>query len=357
MTRFTSIDLSNYPVSDVLELLSFESYLARDRADFKTRWNARRVTRPELPEFNTLLLETDPSSVVLEVGSYRETILRARINDQVRSLMLSGALGAALDHIGITYYRTTRRIITPADGTTPAVVEDDETFRQRLAIAPESWSTAGPVGAYLFWGLSADGDVLDIAAYSEDEGVAKAPHVRVPILSRTPAITAPAMATLVATVQAALRRDDIRPLADLVTVEAATNLAFDVSVHLTVRNGASQQLVTHAAKKRIEQYCSGRLRWIGDDIEGPVWLIGRQIRTETIAAAAHGSDSNVLEVDVITPAVDVNAPHASYDPANIPNYATDAFVPLPALHTAHLFTAPRLGTVTVTASIAAGGWS
>lgn len=354
MTRFNAIDLSNYPISDVLELLSFESYLARDRADFTARWNARRLTRPELPAIDTLLLETDPSSVILEVGSYRETIAIARINDRVRALMLSGALGAALDHIGITYYRTPRRIITPAPNL---VMEDDETYRQRLALAPESWSTAGPVGAYLFWGVSADGDVLDIAAYSEDEGVAKAPHVRVPILSRTTGIAAPALAALITTVQSALRRSDIRPLGDLVTVEAAVNLPFDVSVHLTVRNGASQQLVIDAAKKRIEQYCSGRLRWIGDDITGPVWLIGRQIRTETIAAAAQGSDSNVFEVDVITPALDVNAPHPSYDPGNIPGYATDAFAVLPAPQIAHLFTAPRLGTVTVTASIAAGGWS
>jgi phage-related baseplate assembly protein len=303
------------------------------------------------------LLESDPSSVILEVGSYRETLLRARINDQVRSLMLAGALGKALDHLGTTYYRAPRRVITPAIDVTPAVMEDDETYRQRLAIAPESWSTAGPVGAYLFWGLSADGDVLDIAAYSEDEGVAKAPHVRVAILSRTPSITAPAMAVLVATVQNALRRSDIRPLCDLVTVEAAAILPFNVEVHLSVRNGASQSLVIEAARKRVEQYCSGRLRWIGDDLPGPVWLIGRQISIETIAAAALGGDSNVLEVDVISPVANVNAPHPSYSPGAIPGYATDAFVVLPTAHTAHLFTAPRLGTVTITASLAVGGWS
>jgi phage-related baseplate assembly protein len=221
MSRFTPIDLAAYPVGDVLELLSFEAYLARDRADLETRWNARRVMRPELPPFDTLFLDSDPSSIVLQVGSYREMILRARINDALRSLTLAGALGRALDHIGATYYRTTRREIVPADGSTPAVLEDDETYRQRLAIAPESWSTAGPVGAYVFWGLSASGDVLDIAPYSEDEGVCLAPDVRVVVLPRA-GIDAGGQAAMIAAVRAQLRRADIRPMTDQVFVELAT---------------------------------------------------------------------------------------------------------------------------------------
>ncbi len=74
---------------------------------------------------------------MLQVGSYREMLLRARVNDAIRSLLLAGASGRALDHIGITYYRAPRLIVTAATLTTPAVYEDDETYRQRLAIAPE----------------------------------------------------------------------------------------------------------------------------------------------------------------------------------------------------------------------------
>lgn len=356
MTRFTPVDLSLYPISDVIEALDFESYLARDRATFTERWEARRQADPSLPPVDVLMLESDPSSVVLEVGAYREALLRGRINDRVRTLTLAGALDRALDHIGVTYYRTPRREIVPASGATPAVMEDDETYRQRLALAPESWSTAGPVGAYLFWALSASGDVLDVAAYSEDEGVCLAPRIRVVILPRD-GLTGPERTALVATVKDALSRIRLRPLGDLVTVELAADLPFNVTANLKIRQGASANIVMAEAEKRIRQYCSGRLRWIGDDIEGPVWLIGRRLRQGTIAAAALGTDANVVEVELSEPLGDINPPDPAYTEAALADVGAPDFEPLPEAVTAHLFTAPRLGTVTVTYEIVAESWS
>lgn len=356
MSRFTPVDLSLYPISDVLEALDFESYLARDRAEFATRWEARRLVNPALPLVDTLLLESDPASIVMQVGVYRETLLRQRINDRVRALTLAGALNRALDHIGITYYRTPRREIVPAVGATPAVMEDDETYRQRLALAPESWSTAGPVGAYLFWALSASGDVLDVAAYSEDEGVCLAPRIRIVILPRD-GLSEPERTVLLATVKEALSRIRLRPLGDLVTVELAADLPFNVSAILKIRQGASAEIVKAEAEKRIRQYCSGRLRWIGDDVPGPIWLIGRRMRQATIAAAALGTDANVVEVVIPEPAGDVNAPDAGYTEAALAGVGSPTFAPLADEVTAHLFRAPRLGTVTVTHEIVAESWS
>jgi phage-related baseplate assembly protein len=342
MSRFTPIDLSAYPVGDILETLSFEAYLARDRADLAARWNARRITRPDLPAFDTLFLESDPSSVVLEVGSYRELILRARVNDALRSLTLAGALGRALDHIGATYYRTPRRLD-----------ESDEVYRQRLAIAPESWSTAGPVGAYVFWALSASPDVLDVAVYSEDEGVCLAPRIRVVVLTR-PGLDAPAIEAVSQTVLAALRRADLRPLGDLVTVEMATRQPFDVAITLKLRSGVSAAVVLAAAKARVQAYCNGRLRWAGEGVDGPVWLIGRGFTVESLAGVAMGGDPNILEADVI--GADINPPHAGYTQDALAGVGLDTFVPLAAPITAHLFAAPILGDVTMTAVVAPIGW-
>jgi phage-related baseplate assembly protein len=342
MSRFTPIDLSAYPVGDILETLSFETYLARDRADLETRWAARRAIRPELPPLDTLFLESDPSSVVLEVGSYREMILRARVNDALRSLTLAGALGRALDHIGATYYRTPRRLD-----------ESDEVYRQRLAIAPESWSTAGPVGAYVFWALTASPDVLDVAVYSEDEGVCLAPRVRVVVLTRA-GLDAPAVAGVAATVHAALRRADLRPLGDLVSVEVATPLPFDVDVALKLRSGVSSAVVLAAAEARIRAYCNGRLRWAGDAADGPVWLIGRTFTIESLAGVAMGGDPNILECDVA--GTDINPPDAGYTQDALATVGLESFVPLAAPITAHLFRAPILGSVTMTATVAPIGW-
>lgn len=355
MARFTPIDLSFYPITDVIELLDFESYLSRDQAEFQRRWDIRRTSNPELPPYDTLFLETDPSAINLQVGAYREMLLRGFVNDKVRSLTLAGAQRAALDHIGITYYRTPRRISIPATDTDPAVMEDDETYRQRLSIAPESWSTAGPVGAYLFWALSASEDVLDVAVYSEDEGVCLAPRIRVAVMSKSN--NGVASAGLLATVLDKLNRDDIRPMADLLSAEPITRIDYSVEIALKLKTGASQAIIEEQARLRVLNYCSGRLRWVGDGEIGPVWLVGRRIRQDTIAAAAYGADPNVVEVNVISPASDVNPPHAGYNNDALAGVGGESFVPLAAPVIAHLFKAPRVTTVTVTSEIVSGAWS
>jgi phage-related baseplate assembly protein len=342
MSRFSAIDLSAYPVSDVLETLAFEAYLARDRADLQTRWAARREAQPELPEFDALFLDSDPSSAILQTGSYRELLLRARINDAIRSLTLAGALGRTLDHIGVTYYRTERR-----------VGEDDETYRQRLALAPESWSTAGPVGAYVFWALSASPDVLDVAVYSEDEGVCLAPRVRVVTLPKN-GVSPAADQVMRDAVLSALSRPDRRPMADLVTVEAATPLPFNLTVTLKVRSGASAGVVTAAARARLLGYVSGRLRWAGDGEIGPTWLIGRTFTVESLAGAAMGGDPNILEVDIA--GGDINPPHAGYTEAALEPVGQPDFEALAPEITAHLFRAPILGELTLQTTIAPQGW-
>lgn len=83
-------------------------------------------------------------------GSYRETLMRQEMDEQVRSVSLATSLGSDLDHIGITYYRQ-------SDGS-PVVRldgESDEAYRMRLHNSPGGLSTAGPEAAYEFHSMSA----------------------------------------------------------------------------------------------------------------------------------------------------------------------------------------------------------
>ena len=245
-----------------------------------------------------------------------------------------------------------RRVVAPATDTAPEVLEDDETFRQRIALSPESWSTCGPEGAYLFWAVSASGDVLDAAAWSEDEGVCLAPNVRVVVLAR-PGMNQPE-ASLRAVVQEALNRRERRPIGDRVAVESASALPFDVAVTLKVREGVSPASVVAAAEARLRAYCEGRRRAIGEGIEGPIWLVGRTLYRDSIAGRAYGDDPNIVEVVVTSPVADVNAPAAGYA-AGLASVGSEGFEPLAPELTAHLFRAPRLQSLTVTAEPASGG--
>lgn len=351
--RFSAIDLSAYALPDILEVLAVETYLARDKDLFVAAWDAIRGDRPPI---DTLALEHEPVTAQLRVAAELERMLRGHVNDRIKQITLAGARGVMLDHLAMTYFGgLTRRTITPADALTgaAAVMEDDETFRARIALSPESWSTCGPEGAYLFWALSASGDVLDVSAYSEDEGVCLAPRIRIVILSRLGDGTA--SPALLATVSERLSRRDIRPMGDLVTVESAVPLGFDVSIRLRIRAGASGTLVAAAAEARVRAYCNGLLRWAGDGVTGPVWLIGRKMLRDTIAGRAYGNDPNIVEVIVEGPASDVNPAHAGYTGAALAGVGTDGFTPLDAAITAHLFRAPRLGALSVATEVAVFG--
>jgi len=351
MSRFGAIDLSAYPLPDILEVLTVETYLLRDKQLFTAAWDAIRGDRPPV---DTLALEHEPIVAQLRVAAELERLLRGHVNDRTKQVTLAGARGAMLDHLAMTYFRgLTRRVITPASPGVSAVMEDDDTFRTRIALSPESWSTCGPEGAYLFWALSASGDVLDVAAYSEDEGVTLAPRIRVVVLPR-PGMNQ-TLNNLLAAVLAQLSRRDLRPMGDLVVTEAAVELAFNVAIELKIRPGASAATLVAAAEARVRAYCEGRLRWIGDNLTGPVWLVGRRISRDTLAAAASGGDPNIVEVAVTSPVSDVNAPAAGYNASALAGVGLDGFVPLAPELTVHLFRAPKLGTLTITHTLAVGG--
>ena len=48
-------------------------------------------------------------------------------------------------------------------------IESDENFRERIQIAPESFSVAGPTGAYEYWARSAHQDIIDVAVIGPPE--------------------------------------------------------------------------------------------------------------------------------------------------------------------------------------------
>lgn len=89
MSSFTAIDLSQLPAPSVVEPLDYEQILGAMLADLKTRD----------PSF-TALVESDPAYKILEVAAYRELLIRQRVNDAGRSVMLAYAHGSDLDHLG-----------------------------------------------------------------------------------------------------------------------------------------------------------------------------------------------------------------------------------------------------------------
>lgn len=270
------VDLSQLGTPAVIETLSFETLLAALKADLVARY-------PDIE--STIDLESEPTLKLLEVAAYRELQLRARYNDEARALLLAFATGADLDHIGATYYQETRLTVTPEDlsttPATPAIMETDDDYRDRLSLKPESYSVAGPRDAFKFHALSADGQVKDASVTSPYGGATK-----VYILSRTGNGTA--TPELIATVQAALNDESVRPLSEEVIVASGTITDYVLDIGLILYPGASTELAIDAAETALSAYATDHHK------------LGADIVKSAIDAAAH--NSGVKEVIIRAPA-------------------------------------------------------
>lgn len=270
----TAIDLSRLPPPDVIEALDFEAILARRKADFLARY----------PEFSAFV-ESDPAIKLLETGAYAELVLRQRINDAARSVLIAYALGGNLDHLA-ALFGVTRRVITPANppAVPAAIMESDEDLRRRVLLAPDSYSVAGPASAYVYHALSADGDVLDASAISPRPG-----EVTVSVLSRIGDGTA--SPELLAIVRDLLAGDEVRPLTDRVTVQSAVIVPFDVVAQLILYPGPDAELILATAIAALEQLLASNRR------------LGRNVARSAIIAALHVG--GVQRVNLLDPVGDI----------------------------------------------------
>lgn len=262
MSGYSAIDLSLLPVPDVVETLDYEVILAAMKADLAAR-------APEVAA--VLALESEPLVKLLEVCAYREVLIRARVNDAAQAVTLARATGTDLDNLA-ALFGVARLVINPGDPLAvppvAATLESDADLRRRAQLALEGFSTAGPEGAYVFHALSADADVLDVSATSPSAG-----DVLVTVLSRTGSGTAPA--PLLATVQAALNADDVRPLCDNVVVQSAAIVSYAITATLYFYPGPDSAVVMAAAQAAATAYAAAQHR------------IGRDVTISGLHAALH----------------------------------------------------------------------
>ncbi len=272
---FTAIDLSRLPAPDAIEQVSYQQTLDEMLSKLQEL----------MPDYQ--LLESDPAIKVLEIAAYRETLLRQRVNDGVRAVMLAYATGANLDQIAATH-NVERLVVEPGNPDAippiPPVYESDEALRRRVQLSFEGRSTAGPAGGYIFHALGADSRVLDASVHSPTPG-----DVYVTVLSSEGDGTPSEELTEI--VRATLSSDDIRPLTDRVIVTAATVKPYSIDATLTYYPGPDPAVVYQTAMKSINSFIERNRR------------LGRDITLSGVISALHVE--GVYKVDLASPALDV----------------------------------------------------
>nr|WP_319513692.1 baseplate J/gp47 family protein [uncultured Cohaesibacter sp.] len=281
MSKFIAPDLAalgDLPTVD----LDFES-AKEDREDLL----AAAFDAHDL-DWDPAALESDPVRITIgEAGGYSDVNLHDRINQAMQQLSITTTDEDALEHIAATYYGISRLVSTDEDGN--EVKEDLEVFRDRILLAPEAFSTAGPEGAYAFHALELDGvaDLSDVAVYSAEDGATYSADVLF-----ADAYTAGDRATefadrdtgdpvepaevlivplptvdygdcdqsLLDRVYAAVTSKDVRPIGDCVRIEAPEIVNYQVSMTVYYAPGADPEPLIEAATAALETYTAKRRR-------------------------------------------------------------------------------------------------
>lgn len=263
MSRFTAIDLSAMTPPGIIETLEYEAIVKDMRDDLVARFPAI---------VGVIDLESEPARKLIEAFAYRELLLRARINDSARAVLLASSYGSNLDHLGALF----------ATARQPG--ETDDRFRRRIQLAPEAFSVAGPQGAYQYHALKSAPWARDVTAISTTPGT-----VRVTMMKEG-SNPLPSPAEL-QEVLISLRSDDVRPLTDMVQVLAPQVVPVVIDARLTLYPGPDGTLVQTRAPAALSE-------WVEKNR-----MLGMNLRRSAIFARLH--QEGVHSVELLSPAEDV----------------------------------------------------
>ena len=157
----------------------------------------------------------------------------------------------------MVYVSSVKNIIATSGGVD---TEDDEAFRERIREAPASFSVAGPAGAYRYWAMSADPSIGDVSVQSPE-----AVEVVVTVLLKGGQIPEQDVLDKVTVI---LSADDVRPLTDQVTVQAATAQEYTITgdYYISETDASDETQIKAAVAAALEEYKAWQSERLGRSI-------------------------------------------------------------------------------------------
>ncbi|NUZ11754.1 baseplate J/gp47 family protein [Pseudoalteromonas sp. McH1-7] len=298
LINFSAVDLGQLPASDLLAPVQFDTL-------YNELKQALAAACPDLGE----PLPSDPLAKLMEVFAYRELLLRHQINEGAQQVLLAKATSSELDYLGNRFL------------VTREVDESDARFRERIRLALEGFSTAGPIGAYCFHAFKALPQVKDVFVESPEFALLQ---VEPPLSELVPAQTKLLHCTHAARLQDAapgdvaitvltdsgngipsqdeitaitdyLFQEEIRPLTDRPRILAAEVKEFTLHAKLYLYPGPDEQKVKTLVERSVKQWLQAHHK------------LNHDIRMSGLYGALH--QTGVQRVELVSPTEDIiNAP-------------------------------------------------
>ena len=244
--------------------------------------SALNVTRlaasPAVTTLEFTLSEAQPVNIIIPSGtritagdniyfatSEALTIEAGNLTGQVKAICTSsgtignGYLAGQLRRIVDVFpYEMHCVNITESAGGTET--ESDENLRERIQLAPESFTTAGSFGAYKYFARSANSDIGDAAVTNPQPG-----HVNIYPLMRDGSIPPEEVLNQVLEVCTA---NDLAPDTDYVHVLAPEIMYYDLEVKYFIDrdNAAQANYISSQIQSAIESWITWQYNKLGRDI-------------------------------------------------------------------------------------------
>ncbi|MCF6775989.1 baseplate J/gp47 family protein [Thiotrichales bacterium 19X7-9] len=232
------IDLSKLPLPAAIQNVDYEDNYNLLLNDFKER----------LPEYDADLI-SDPAVKILQSCAYGLTLYQMRVNDAVKSVLISSAKDSDLDNLGALL-----AVFREKD-------ELDDRFRLRIINALEKASTAGSQCAYEALTMESDARVIDVVAYDDMHK----PGVAFILIQSCEYQCGRASEELISKVTSYLSAPERKPLGCKIVVLSVKPYQYSIEAKIVLDKQSNQSLVLKTLKDNIKLFTQTRHR-IGQSI-------------------------------------------------------------------------------------------
>ncbi|BBB91064.1 MAG TPA: baseplate J/gp47 family protein [Methylomusa anaerophila] len=215
---------------------------------------------------------TTPNGVVFQVTMATDIPAGSLYADAPAECMVTGTSGNGYVSGQVNQFVDPLPWIQSVVNTTETAggsdIESDDSFRSRIQQAPESFSVAGPDGAYIFWAKTASGLIVDVSVRSPAPG-----EVEIRPLLVGGELPGP---EIIEAVYDICSDKKIRPLTDKLTVLEPEVISYDISLtyYINRDNATTSLAIQSAVNQAVIDYVTWQKSKLGRVIN-PTELIYR----------------------------------------------------------------------------------
>ena len=149
-----------------------------------------------------------------------------------------------------------------------ANTESDDSYKKRIALAPSSFSVAGPYESYKFWALTANQNIIDVAVVNKEERTQDIQYAGVVEVYPLIISGQPATAEILGQVLEILSNKKVRPLTDKVETLAPIQVDYtiDLKYYIHTDDGANANIIQSKVSNAVQDFIKWQYEKLGRDI-------------------------------------------------------------------------------------------